>query len=220
MSDKDSNAKSGSDPKESESRRKLLETASKLFAEKGYEGVSTRDIAAAANVNISLISYYFSGKEGLYVAILEDFLEQNRAEYETMVTKFDLTKLTRASFCSHMKVLIARILERKFSCPYVSPLIFREILAGVPAAREFMENSFEGMADGLINIFEVAREKGIIKPELHPATLFFSMMQSMDAYTLMVRKFPPLAKRCFILPKENDKYVEQIYMIFIEGALT
>ena len=39
--------------------------AEKLFAEKGFDGTSTREIAKNAEVNISMISYYFGSKEKL-----------------------------------------------------------------------------------------------------------------------------------------------------------
>jgi len=34
----------------------------RLFGEKGYEGASTRDIAAAAGVNAPALQYYFDNK--------------------------------------------------------------------------------------------------------------------------------------------------------------
>lgn len=46
----------------------LLGCALRLFAEKGFAKTSTREIAAAAGVNIAAISYYFGDKEGLYRA--------------------------------------------------------------------------------------------------------------------------------------------------------
>ena len=46
----------------------LVNAALKLFADQGYSATSTRQIAAAAGVNISLISYYFGGKAGLRLA--------------------------------------------------------------------------------------------------------------------------------------------------------
>jgi len=49
----------------------ILFAAEKLFAEKGFEGTSTREIAKAANVNISMISYYFGSKEKLYEKLVE-----------------------------------------------------------------------------------------------------------------------------------------------------
>lgn len=48
-----------------ETSEKLIAAAERLFAERGYSGVSVRMIAAAAGVNWSLLGYYFRGKEGL-----------------------------------------------------------------------------------------------------------------------------------------------------------
>ena len=47
-----------------ETREKLLNAGDILFAKRGYR-VSVRDIAAAAQVNWSLVGYYFRGKDGL-----------------------------------------------------------------------------------------------------------------------------------------------------------
>lgn len=52
-----------------ESRKRLLITALRLFAEQGFERTSTREIAAAAGANIGAISYYFGDKAGLYRAV-------------------------------------------------------------------------------------------------------------------------------------------------------
>ncbi|WP_437317566.1 TetR/AcrR family transcriptional regulator [Sorangium sp. So ce385] len=52
-------------------RRDLLEAAYTLIAEKGLEGLRTRDIAARAGVNISTLHYYFGTKDALLVAIVE-----------------------------------------------------------------------------------------------------------------------------------------------------
>jgi AcrR family transcriptional regulator len=51
-----------------ESRARLVRTALRLFAEQGFQRTSTREIAEAAQVNISAISYYFGDKAGLYRA--------------------------------------------------------------------------------------------------------------------------------------------------------
>ena len=51
-----------------EARARLLHAALRLFAEKGFANTSTRELAAAAGVNIAAISYYFGDKAGLYRA--------------------------------------------------------------------------------------------------------------------------------------------------------
>lgn len=52
-------------------RDKILESAIKLFAEKGFSGTTTREIAEKAGVNEALIFRYFSTKRDLYSAIIE-----------------------------------------------------------------------------------------------------------------------------------------------------
>ena len=49
-------------------RQRLLDVAIQVFAEHGFDGARTRDIAEAAKTNIVSIAYYFGGKQGLYDA--------------------------------------------------------------------------------------------------------------------------------------------------------
>jgi AcrR family transcriptional regulator len=55
-----------------EKRKKIIEVATDLFAEKGFENVTTRDIARAAEINNASLYYYFSNKEALLYEILDD----------------------------------------------------------------------------------------------------------------------------------------------------
>ncbi len=51
-------------------RQALLAAAYELIAEKGFEGLRTRDIASRASVNISTLHYYFGTKEALLEAVV------------------------------------------------------------------------------------------------------------------------------------------------------
>lgn len=55
-----------------EARNRLLRAALHLFAAKGFAKTSTREISAAAGVNLAAISYYFGDKAGLYRAAYHD----------------------------------------------------------------------------------------------------------------------------------------------------
>ncbi|RYY81603.1 MAG: TetR/AcrR family transcriptional regulator, partial [Chitinophagaceae bacterium] len=55
-----------------EKQLQIIRTAEALFAQKGYDGASVRDIAEAAGVNSAMISYYFGSKEGLIKALFEE----------------------------------------------------------------------------------------------------------------------------------------------------
>lgn len=50
---------------------RLIEVGERLFAEKGYNGVSLRSITATAGANMAAVHYYFRNKQGLLQAIFE-----------------------------------------------------------------------------------------------------------------------------------------------------
>src|SRR6476646_1661362 len=50
-------------------REQLVAAAARLFAERGFAGVSVRMIAAEAGVNWSLVGYHFRGKDGLLAEV-------------------------------------------------------------------------------------------------------------------------------------------------------
>lgn len=54
-------------------KEKLVATATELFASKGYQATSVRDIASAMNMTVSNIYHYFGSKEGLLQAILKHY---------------------------------------------------------------------------------------------------------------------------------------------------
>ena len=58
-------ARSVAGDEEDGTRDRILRTAERLFAERGFNGVSVRELAAAAQVNIASIGYHFKNKEGL-----------------------------------------------------------------------------------------------------------------------------------------------------------
>ncbi len=62
--------------KDENSKTRILEAATKLFAQKGFDGTSIREICKKADVNLCMISYYWGGKQELYQGIIEDLLEK------------------------------------------------------------------------------------------------------------------------------------------------
>src|SRR6478609_384534 len=62
----------------------IIHVAEKLFAEKGFEGTSVRDIAGAANINVAMISYYFGSKEKLLEAMVLYRIESLSLQLENL----------------------------------------------------------------------------------------------------------------------------------------
>lgn len=71
---------------ESEMKMRILLAAKKLFAKQGFDGTSVRQICEEAGANVSLVSYYFGGKENVFRALFENFFPgQRMSEYETLL---------------------------------------------------------------------------------------------------------------------------------------
>jgi AcrR family transcriptional regulator len=63
-------------------RDALLKAAMRRFTLLGYDRTTTRDVAADAGVNVSLINRYFGSKDGLFAAVMGEFA-QSMAEFRT-----------------------------------------------------------------------------------------------------------------------------------------
>lgn len=57
-----------------ETRAQIIETALRMFGERGFDQASTRDIAARAGVNPPALQYYFESKEGLHRACAQHII--------------------------------------------------------------------------------------------------------------------------------------------------
>ena len=53
---------------------RLLDVAERLFADRGFDGTSIRDLATAAGCNIASVNYYFGSKERLYEEVFRRHL--------------------------------------------------------------------------------------------------------------------------------------------------
>jgi len=69
-------------PQESDGRNRILKSASMLFAERGFRGVSISDVADAAGMAKSSIYHHFENKQALYLAVLSDMARQSRQQME------------------------------------------------------------------------------------------------------------------------------------------
>ncbi len=67
---------------EADGRIRILRSASALFAERGFRGVSISDVADEAGLAKSSIYHHFENKQALYLAVLSDMARQSREQME------------------------------------------------------------------------------------------------------------------------------------------
>lgn len=107
-------------------RARILQAAERLFAHKGHENTSLREITAEAQVNLSSVNYHFGSKEGLIQALHQqqlDALEQerldslDRLEKRTADGPIEPVQIVEAFF----RPLLQHALRRSGGGPYAAP---------------------------------------------------------------------------------------------------
>ena len=114
-------------PRGEETRAALISAALAAFGEKGFDAVSTREIALAAKANSAMIAYHFGGKEGLRAACAEHVAERLRALLGAAVATPPATpEAARAALGSLLSAFIRGVVANEAARP-LARFLLREI---------------------------------------------------------------------------------------------
>ena len=78
-------------PPELDAKQRLIEAGLEIFGTFNLEGATTRQLAQRAGVNQAAIPYYFGGKEGLYLAVIEHLLTHKASRVRPRVLEIQQT---------------------------------------------------------------------------------------------------------------------------------
>jgi TetR/AcrR family transcriptional regulator len=193
---------------ENDCRENLITAAIPLFAAKGLNGVSVREVARAAGVNLSMISYYFAGKEGLYAAVLtEQFaILEKLGEIELM----DIDTLQK--FELYVRATVSRYRENPFLLRfYTSELTNPTACFGTivkPAIKKVVQMLLDTFTDGL------SHEK--FRDGLNPADTVLALTGMINFYFLLE---PATAELVDHTPERDEELIRHIMDIFTRGIL-
>ena len=90
----------------------ILKVATKLFAQKGFDGVSVREICKASGVNVALISYYWGGKKELFDTVVRELMNR-QTSYAQSVLDFavDPADLSKKEQVQTMYIAVDRAID-------------------------------------------------------------------------------------------------------------
>ena len=135
---------------------KIKQAARKLFTEKGFDAVKTRDIAAEAGINLALLNYYFRSKQKLFdIVMIENF----ERFVQQLIPVFSDKKLTVEEVYAQVTARYIDMLKSNPGLPFFimnqmrsnSPKLdeIRQKMKGVRAG--FLSQVEKGMNEGKIN---------------------------------------------------------------------
>jgi TetR/AcrR family transcriptional regulator len=170
------------DPRRSAGEKAILDAAIRLFSECGYDGVSMRQIAAAAGVSKSNIYHHFASKEALYLGILH-----GSAQHLSEIVE-DLAE-GQGNFQQRLRVFAEAHLDHLFANDTTLRLVLREAFSGnEEKSRMVVDQVVGGIFSRMVAIFQAGQAAGILRADLDPglcatllmgANLFFFQAQGM-----------------------------------------
>jgi AcrR family transcriptional regulator len=202
-----------------DSRFCILDVATRLFAKLGLDKCSTREIAKQSDINVSLISYYFGGKEGLYKEVLRNHALKIREGVQETVDNFEKTALTREKFIADMNTIVDHLIQSQLHNPEMTKIIAREKLAGFPHAKEIHSEIFYPLIQKFYRLFETGQKLGFVKKEVNPALFFLILSESICGAFNMMECDLPLTRDCENIFKDPAQLRQQIMAIYLTGVL-
>jgi len=147
-------------------RERILVAALQVFAERGFEGARTRDIAERAGANLGLITYYFASKEKLWQAAVSRAFDELQAELSSIA----------ASGAGDERERLERILRGfvRFVArrPEFMRLMNDEGKRDGPRMRWLADRHVKPMAAAVRGLVESAQARGIL-PRLPPVSVHY-----------------------------------------------
>ena len=150
------------------SAAKILQAATKLFAQENFSAVSIKQIATASGVNSALISYYFGGKKNLYQEVLY-------TEADKFLMLQDKIRAQMESPLQKLRSYVDSIAEMQLKQPYNMHLIYRELLSPQPMFENYVKNRLYKIHQFMAELVNEAIACGEIITDIKPTHVAFTL---------------------------------------------
>lgn len=151
----------------------IVSCAERVFAEAGFGGASMLELARAADVPKANVHYYFTNKEGLYRAVLDNVLTV------WISTTDDIQKDRDPA--EALSAYIRAKIELSKTRPFASKVFANEILHGAPQLQSYLANDLRKAFEEKSRIVEywIAKKK---MRKVDPMHLFFCIWAMTQTY--------------------------------------
>lgn len=177
-------------------RTEILKAAELLFSEFGYEGTSTRQIAKESGANMAMINYYFGGKEGVFLEIMEERISGFKSQLDAINDE-------KISAKEKLKIVVAQYITRIFSNISFHKMMHREL--SLTQRPEMYTKIKDAMAQNL-SVIEAIINKGIADGIFRNVDVRLSIMTIMGTITMAATSpYKIISNKSFDIKNEKDR---------------
>jgi AcrR family transcriptional regulator len=184
-------------------RREILNAATKAFADKGYHPTTIEEISKAVKLAKGTLYLYFSGKEALFLAVIEDGVQR-------MVELIDETSHLRGSIHERLTILLNGLLMFHWERQDFFRLFIKEAATLEKNSQDELRRRCMLLHEALLSHLDRIMGKAIEQGELRKidpstlSTLFLAIVHSLSYRGLCCATLPdfaasaPLIVDCFL----------------------
>ena len=177
----------------------IMNHAIALFADRGFEGTSIRDLAHEAGVNVAMVNYYFGSKEKLVEAILDEKASYMKDRIEQLESNASLSELDK------IDALIEDYVNRILSGASFHKFLYKEMMdTKRDVIHSFLNKSIARNTRNFAAIIQRGIDKKMFK-EVDPILTVTSIIGSISQ--VVVSK-----SMCNLLlsqPEANEPYTDE-----------
>jgi AcrR family transcriptional regulator len=191
---------------------KIKQAARRLFTEKGFDGVKTRDIAEAAGINLALLNYYFRSKQKLFDIVMIENFEQF---IQQMIPVFSDKKLSVDEIFAQAAINYIDMLKSNPGLPF---FIMNE-MRGNSSKLDTVRQKMLGVREGFINKIEQGMKDG----KISPVNMTHLMMNFMGLIVFPFVAQTMMMKVNGLNPKQFDALMEErkkLVPIWLKAIMT
>lgn len=196
------------DKNSKDSKARIMEAATVLFANKGLSGVSIRELAEAAQVNSALIFYHFGGKEQLYGVVLE-------AQYEEVQSGLSSIPANQLSATEKMRYYAQMVAKIHHKNPYLVQFMHAEILHPTVFFETIVQKKILEIYQVLVEIIKEGIAKGEFRSNIDPQNAAVSLAGIINFYFISQ---PILGKVLAITTDYPEQYAKEAIEIYLKGV--
>lgn len=206
--------------KQNLSRKKIINSAMILFASNGFDSTSTREICKHAGVNLSLISYYFENKEGLYTSIIESIVSYGLEHVQEEIIKSnDVDLLPREEKIDLYCTLLEKYIDFLYSESVPNSFVILMLKEQTMSHSKFRE-MFSKKIDTLYNALKKILASILGKKENDKMIVLevFSIIGQILSFKLVEKATLPFLKQDCFTTADNKKIKKMVYS-YVETSL-
>lgn len=175
-----------------EVRRKVLDAALENFGTFGFEGTSTRAVAALAGVTHTLVLYHFQSKQNLWIATVRHSLDEYAQELAPIFSRVDELGARQA-----LAQFIEKFVRLSARNPCVHRILTSEGNQDSERMRWVIDNYIRDHFTNVVRMIRKGQEEGSVR-QCDPARLYYQIIGGGGTpYTLATEYFATTGRDVF-----------------------